>query len=53
MRWSVVVPVKGLDAAKSRLRGPQAGHERAGLARAFVTDIVEAFIEETKRADTP
>jgi len=41
--WSLVLPVKRLDAAKSRLRGPAAAH-RADLALAFAADTVTAAV---------
>jgi len=41
--WSLVLPVKRLDTAKSRLRGPAAAH-RAALALAFAADTVVAAL---------
>jgi 2-phospho-L-lactate guanylyltransferase len=41
--WSLVLPVKRLDSAKSRLRGPAAAH-RAALALAFAADTVAAAV---------
>ena len=41
--WSVVVPVKRLTAAKSRLL-PQAGRVRSRLALAFACDTIEAAL---------
>ncbi len=40
--WSVVVPVKGTAAAKSRFGGPEA--QRLALARAMALDTVEAAL---------
>ncbi|MCU1580379.1 MAG: 2-phospho-L-lactate guanylyltransferase [Rhodoglobus sp.] len=40
--WSVVVPVKGTAAAKSRFGGP--GAQRLALARAMALDTVEAAL---------
>lgn len=40
--WTVVVPVKRLDAAKSRLRGALPGQPHAALALALAVDTVEA-----------
>jgi 2-phospho-L-lactate guanylyltransferase len=42
-RWSLVVPLKPLALAKSRLAGP-AGPARAGLALAFAQDTVAAAL---------
>ncbi|TAK70647.1 MAG: 2-phospho-L-lactate guanylyltransferase [Actinomycetota bacterium] len=39
--WTVLVPVKGLDAAKSRL-GPAQPDQRSALALAFAADVVLA-----------
>jgi 2-phospho-L-lactate/phosphoenolpyruvate guanylyltransferase len=41
--WSLVLPVKRLDTAKSRLRGPAAAH-RAALALAFAADTAAAAL---------
>jgi 2-phospho-L-lactate guanylyltransferase len=41
--WSLVLPVKRLDSAKSRLQGPAAPY-RAALALAFAADTVAAAI---------
>jgi len=43
MAWSLVLPVKRLDSAKSRLQGPAAAH-RAALALAFALDTVVAAV---------
>jgi 2-phospho-L-lactate guanylyltransferase len=43
LAWSLVLPVKRLDSAKSRLRGPAAAH-RAALALAFAADTVAAAV---------
>ncbi|WP_026275744.1 2-phospho-L-lactate guanylyltransferase [Salinispora tropica] len=40
--WTVVVPVKRLDAAKSRLRGALPGRPHEALALALAVDTVEA-----------
>lgn len=40
--WTVVVPVKSLTAAKSRLAPEHTPAERAALARAFALDTVDA-----------
>lgn len=40
--WTVVVPVKSLSAAKSRLAPEHSPAERAALARAFALDTVDA-----------
>ena len=42
-RWGVVVPVKSLDVAKSRLAG-FGDHGRRGLALAFAQDVVRAAV---------
>ena len=42
--WSLVVPVKGGEGAKSRLRAPD-GVDRIALARALALDTVAAGIE--------
>jgi 2-phospho-L-lactate guanylyltransferase len=41
--WSLILPVKRLDTAKSRLRGPAAAH-RAALALAFAADTAAAAL---------
>ncbi|MBM7502628.1 NTP transferase domain-containing protein [Agromyces aurantiacus] len=40
--WTVVVPVKSLSAAKTRLAPEHSPAERAALARAFALDTIEA-----------
>lgn len=40
--WTVVVPVKRLDAAKSRLRGALPGQPHEALALALAVDTIEA-----------
>jgi 2-phospho-L-lactate/phosphoenolpyruvate guanylyltransferase len=44
MEWSVVVPIKGGQAAKSRLRAP-AGVDRIALARSLALDTILAAVE--------
>ena len=43
MRWTAVVPVKGLPTAKSRL-GSRPDEERVALALAFARDVVAAVL---------
>ena len=43
MRWTAVVPVKGLPTAKSRL-GARPDAERVALALAFARDVVAAVL---------
>jgi 2-phospho-L-lactate guanylyltransferase len=40
--WTVVVPVKSLSGAKTRLAPELSAGERAALARAFALDTIEA-----------
>ena len=44
MAWSLVVPVKGGEGAKSRLRAP-AGVDRIALARSLALDTILAAVE--------
>ena len=43
MQWVIIVPVKDLAVAKSRIREPWAAH-RASLALAFAQDTVSAAL---------